>query len=323
MSDRLLVVRSLLLDRAAAAAIRHLGAAGIPSILLKGPTIGVWLYHHGEVRPYTDIDLLVAPAQFDAAKNALAALGYVHRLDGADPAEFGPLEQELVGPQGACIDLHHGLLGTSRPAEHCWASLVTHTVPFRLSVGYEVTALDIPARAMHLALHAAQGGPMDEQAANDLRRGLDQLTVEDWRQAAFLAEELGAAQSLAAGLRLSPMGARLARELSLPNDMTIDLALRVASAPRHALFFERLSEAPDARRKVALVMRKLFPTAVLLRTNSSLANRGRAGFLLARISHPLAVVARSLPALLAWRRAHRAVVSSSGPAAGGTPPPAA
>ena len=312
--DQLDVVRGLILDRETAAAVHRLRDAGIPSLLLKGPTIATWLYDDGEVRSYRDIDLLVPPWQFEAAKQALAELGYVHHLDGADPAEFGPLEQELVGPADACIDLHHGLLGTAGAAERCWRALYAHRVPFGLGAGAEVDALDIPARAMHLVLHAAQGGPSDEKAMADLERGLDRVGREQWLEAARLAGELAATEAFAAGLRLLEAGRLLAEELSLPHEMTTEVALRVNSAPRHALFFERLAGVKGARGKTAVVVRKLFPTSVLLRANSRLARRGRAGFLLVRVLHPFAVVVRAVPAVRAWRRARRAAVKGSRPA---------
>lgn len=307
--DSLEVVRSLLLDRAAAEAVRHLRDHGIVSILLKGPTIATWLYAEGDVRPYDDIDLLVPPAEFEAAKEVLRELGYSHRLDGADPAEFGTLEEELIGPRGACIDLHRGLLGTAASPERCWTTLAGHTIPFPLSVSERVDVLDIPARAMHLCLHAAQGGVGDAKAVADLERGLARLGRDEWRQAARIAEELEATPAFAAGLRLTASGSRLADDLGLTRAMTPELALRVTAARRHALFFVRLSNAPGLRRKVELVARKVFPTTVLLRANSRLANSGPAGLALARAAHPFAVAARAGPALVAWLRARRTAVS--------------
>lgn len=309
--DLPLVARSLLLDRAAGVAVDHLEAAGIPSILLKGAAIATWLYGAGEVRPYLDVDLLVPPSQFERAKEVLAELGYQHRLRGADPAEINTREQELLGPQDICIDLHYGLLGAAAPVERCWEVLFERTVPFRLAGG-QVAALDLPARAMHLAMHAAQNGPVDRKAVADLDRGLVKVDRDGWQEAAGIAEEMGAAQAFAAGLRLVPAGEALADELSLTRRMTVELALRTRSAPQDAIFFERLGEAPGVRRKSALVLRKLFPTAALLRSNSAMARRGPLGLAVAWISHPLSVARRLGPALLAWYQARRAARRSGG-----------
>lgn len=304
--DLVAAARALRLDGVAGVAISRLRAAGVASILLKGPTIASWLYTDGETRPYWDIDLLISPANLETAKLVLAAMGFVHTMRGAHPAEVGPREQELFGPDGVCIDLHIGLLGVDAPEQRCWEVLVQHTEPFRLPGGVEATALDLPARTMHLALHVAQNGPIDVKALGDLERGVGRVDREGWRAAAELATELDAIEAFAAGLRLVPQGAALADELSLTRRMTVELALRTHSAPQTAIFFERLAGAPGARKKVTLLARKLFPTAVWLRANSGLARRGRLGLLCARGTHPWSVLRRFPGAFLEWRAARRA-----------------
>lgn len=307
MSDDFsLVARSLQLDHEAGVASEHLRAAGVPSILLKGAAIATWLYGNGEVRPYRDVDLLVPPSQLHMAVEVLAALGYEHELEGAHPAELGPKEVELVGPRNVHIDLHHGLIGVSVPSECGWEVLSARTTAFRLATGVEVSVLDPPARAMHLALHAAQNGPIDVKAVADLQRGLAKVSREEWNDAASLAEQLEATEAFAAGLRLLPAGRRLADELSLPRRMTVELALRTVSAPQDAIFFERLAQAPGAWGKVRLFARKLFPTVAFLRVNSAMARRGRYGLLLAWLGHPFVLAGRFGPALAAWLAARRA-----------------
>ena len=49
-----------------------LEAAGIRSILLKGPAIKLWLYAEDESRHYWDIDLLVSPAELPRAESVAA-----------------------------------------------------------------------------------------------------------------------------------------------------------------------------------------------------------------------------------------------------------
>lgn len=300
-----IVARSLLLDRAAAVAVEHLRRGGVPSILLKGAAIATWLYDSGEARPYVDVDLLVPPAQFDIATELLSELGYRPRLIGADRSELGPKELDLLGPTNLCIDLHHGLLGASGPAQYCWEVLDDHTVTLRMGEGIEVPVLDLPARVMHLALHAAQNGPIDAKAVNDLERGLSKVRRSDWERAAVLAKQIGAAEAFAAGLRLVPAGQALADELSLTRRLTVELALRTRSAPPEAMFFERLREAQGARAKAALLRRRLFPTPASLRDKSALARSGPVGMFVARLVHPYTVAARLGPAWIAWLRAWR------------------
>ncbi|MDQ3897672.1 MAG: nucleotidyltransferase family protein [Actinomycetota bacterium] len=304
-TDVFSVARALLLDRAAGRAFQHLAASGVPSILLKGATIATWLYTDGSARPYRDIDLLVSPADFDRAINLLAELGYVLRVAGADASELGPKELELVGPGNVCIDLHHGLLGAEAPPDHCWNVLSGRTI--RMSVGgaEEVRVLDVPARAMHLALHAAQNGPVDRKAINDLERGLATLDRSDWVEATKVAEEIGALEAFAAGLRILPAGRVLADDLALTRTMSVELALRTRSVTQNAIFFERLADTAGARNKIRLLVRKMFPTAATLRLNSPLANRGRLGLLCAWAVHPFSVAVRFVPAFLAWFQARR------------------
>lgn len=304
-SDLPQAARSLLLDQAAGTAVRQLQAAGIPSILLKGAAIATWLYEGSEVRPYLDVDLLVSPVLFEKAKEVLAELGYVHRMSSAHPSELGSKEHELFGPTDVCIDLHYGLLGVAASSEQAWDVLSRRTERFTLPGGAEVEVLDLPARAMHLALHAAQNGPIDVKALADLARGLTKVDRDGWEEAARLAEELQASHAFAAGLRLVPAGAVLADELSLTRDMTVELALRTGSAPQNAMFFERLARTKGARNKVALVARRLFPTTAKLRAHSGMARHGRLGLLRARIGHLVSVVSRLPSALLAWRAARR------------------
>ena len=302
----LAVARSLLLDREAARVVRHLQDRGVPSILLKGAAIATWLYDDGAPRPYRDVDILVSPSHLGKALDALAELGYTERIQGAHPAEVGPKEIEFAGPGNVTVDLHHGLLGASAPSQHSWEVLATRTTPLRLGGSSDVPVLDVPARAMHLALHAAQNGPIDVKAITDLERGLTKVDRSDWTEAARVAELIGAEQAFAAGLRLVPAGHNLADELSLTREMTVELALRTQSATQDALFFERFLVASGARRKAALLLRKLFPTPETMRETFALARRGSLGLLCAWAVHPFSLGRRFGPAIYAWHRARRA-----------------
>ncbi len=301
-----LVARSLQLDHEAGVVVEYLQSSGVPSVLLKGAAIATWLYRDGAVRAYRDVDLLVSPAKLATAVDALAELGYADELAAADPAEFGPKERELVGPGNVHIDLHHGLIGVMAPSQRCWDILVRRTTALQLTPTTQVQVLDPTARAMHLALHAAQNGPIDVKAIRDLERGLAKISQEEWKEAASLAEQLEATEAFAAGLRLLPAGRSVADDLMLPRRMTVELALRTRSAPQDALFFARLAQAPGAWGKGCLFARKVFPTAALLRANWPLARRGRVALLLARVGYPLAQAGHFVPALVAWAQARRA-----------------
>ena len=163
---------------------------------------------------------------------------------------------------------------------------------------------------MHLALHAAQNGPVDIKAMTDLARGLAILDSATWEEAARLAEELGAGEAFAAGLRLTAPGRLLADRLSLTDRMTVELALRTRSAPTEAIFFERLREAKGTGTKLVLLARKLYPTRATLQDHFPIARRGRFGRLCARIIHPFSVASRLPAAFFAWIEARRATNES-------------
>src|SRR2546427_4885417 len=85
-SARLLAAaRTLGVDALAAEAIEALRAAGIRSILLKGPALAGWLYGDGALREYDDCDLLVDPADTGVAAVVLRELGFQPLVDRADP----------------------------------------------------------------------------------------------------------------------------------------------------------------------------------------------------------------------------------------------
>ena len=303
--ETLSVARALLLDRAAARAVEHLDGAGVRSILLKGAAIANWLYTDGSVRSYRDVDLLVSPADFERATMLLGELGYVPLLQGAHSSELGPRELDLIGPGNVLIDLHHGLIGASGAPQHCWEVLAGRSVPMSMGSGRHVPVLDVPARAMHLATHAAQNGPVDAKAIADLERGVAMLSKSVWREAASVAEEIGAQEAFAAGLRLVPGGVVLADDFALTHRMNVELVLRTRSAPQQAIFFERFLATDVTRAKIALLVRQLFPTAANLRLNSAMARRGSWGILCARAIHPFSVASRLGPSLVAWYKARR------------------
>jgi len=306
VTDALVVAsaaRLLLMEMAAGEAVRRLGESGIDCILLKGPAIARWLYEESEVRPSRDVDLLVRVADVAPATVALGELGYSCRRVGAAACELSTVELELLGTNGVCIDLHHGLLGVPDLSEGGWEVLFGRAVGFRLASGADVRVLDVPARTMHLALHAAQNGPVDEKAVDDLERGLAKLPFAAWQAAATVAQELDALAAFGSGLRLCEAGRRVATELDVSPVTNTELVLRSRSAPQGSLFFERLAEASGGIRKIKLIGRKLWPTSVCLRADSVVPLDRPLSLAGARLKRLASVVRRTPSALSAWRSA--------------------
>ena len=300
---RAVVLRTLLLDAVAARSAGLLAERGVPCILLKGRVLANWLYAD-EVRDYGDVDLLVPPALRDDAVDVLGSVGYRHRLAGAAPAEYGTNELELVGPNGVCIDLHHTLLGV--PAAQCWAVLSQHTEQMTVG-GRSLTVLAPGARALHLALHVAQNGPVDVKAVHDLELGLARLPLDLWRDARDLAEAAGATPAFAAGLYAVEAGGRLAGRLDLLPPRDVALQLRTTSAPQQALQIQNFVEAGSLRSRAGLVARKLWPTRIYMLGRLPAARAGTTALLTARLRRLAGLPHTFFIAFRSWYRAMRAV----------------
>jgi hypothetical protein len=309
-------IRTLHLDTVTAEVVRAFGAAGVPSILLKGPTLSRWLYDDG-ARPYVDIDLLVPPRARVAAERVLRSLG------------FGPGAFELIKGDyprhasvfrrhdGATLDLHRTLVGVGVDDDRVWEELSARTEP--MTVGGE--EVDVPSpvgRAFVVAIHAAKDGGRVPKVRRDLERALVQVDGETWREAARLAAALGAEAAFGAGLRLVPQGAELARRLGLPMAVTPEIAIRRGGAPPLATGLDWLvaTRGVSASRKLRVVVRKVFPPPAYLREWAPLARRGRVGLALAYVWRPVWLARHALPAGRAVLRAHRGASGS------GSPPPA-
>jgi hypothetical protein len=130
--------------------------------------------------------------------------------------------------------------------------------------GVPVPVLAIPARAMHLALHAAANGLRNRKSLEDLRRGIAALSAAEWEQAAAIATAIGAEVTFAAGLRCLDDGARLAEQLGLPEPTSVELRMRHDGAPEQAIAFARVAEFATRRERATYVYRKLVPTRALL-----------------------------------------------------------
>jgi len=295
----------LRVDYAAAEAIRALDAAGVQSIVLKGPSVARWLYVPEDARLYVDCDLLVAPDKFEAAVGVLVRLGFEPELDETEMPTWWR-EHALTTfrkEDGVMIDLHRSLQGVHVPDEQLWATLSEATDT--LTVGdFSARALTEPGRVMHVALHAAQHGGT-QRDLDVLGRALDQLDEGTWRAAAELAAALDATAGLERGLRFLPAGARLADRLGLHGAPAIEVELRAEGAAE-ALTVARFLATRGLLARLALLRHKLAPPPTFMRKWSPLARRGRLGLAIAYLWRPIWIVTRTPRALQAWSRARGA-----------------
>jgi len=272
---------------------------GISTIVLKGPSIIRWLYPARTDRFSVDVDLLVAPADLERAEGALAQIGFQPfepRRDDKHARSWTRAGEAIP------VDLHRSLVGIAIDDETAWDVLFGVTERLKLR-GATLSVLQPHARALHLALHAAQETPYKEQALRDLGRGLEILQPDIWRQARALAVQLGALAGLGAGLRLLPEGEIVARELQLPSRVTAEIALRASGAPDLSLGMNRLLEIHGARARAGYVVSRAFPSPAAMRAWSPLARRGGVGLGAAYLWRLPWLATRLVPALRAVRNA--------------------
>ena len=179
-------------------------AAGIPTLLLKGASIGYWLYDSAGERLYDDVDLLVRDSQLAPAERTLRAeaFRFVHDDDHGQVWLRGPVN----------VDLHRRLTGIKAPPDQVFERLLADSEWLELPRG-RVRVLSPPARVLTLVLHAAQHGSTWESPPRDLSRALERLPREIVEQAAALAGEFGALEAFATGLGVVPEGALLSHDL--------------------------------------------------------------------------------------------------------------
>jgi hypothetical protein len=134
-----------------------LAAAGVASILLKGPTISDWLYDDGE-RTYVDSDILVDPDYLAAAHATLATSGFTREWG---PVAHPGMEHPPSYPWRRghfAVDLHETLPGATADRRQVWAVLSGNSAEHAIG-GRTVLGLRRPAVLLTVVLHAAHHGP--------------------------------------------------------------------------------------------------------------------------------------------------------------------
>ena len=202
------------------------------------------------------------------------------------------------------VDLHTTLQGIECDPQDVWPTLAA-TAETATVGGIEVSILDPTARAMHVALHAAQHGRREAATMRDLGRALALLPFETWTQAADLATRLDASPAFATGLSLLPEGEAVVTRLGLEKDRSVTGLLFADTAPTVAFTLEELRATRGPAARAALLARKAFPTRAHMRLYWPLARRGYLGLALAYLWRMANKLGKLIPALIAWRRARR------------------
>lgn len=128
-------------------------AEGIPVLVFKGPVIQQLAYGDLFVRPSSDIDLLVDPADFDRSRPVLEAAGYVLSPECRSVwwrAGLGEQHFQGGGATATTVDLHHRVQQPGCPLPKDMKGLMSDRVPVTIG-GQAVPTLS----AVHSHLLAA------------------------------------------------------------------------------------------------------------------------------------------------------------------------
>lgn len=291
MDPRRAAIATLALDRATVEAVRALQAADVPSILLKGRSFATWLYGPDEVRPYTDVDLLVPVARWDDARRVLDGLGYAPSFA---PRHDPPHASSHGRDDGMHIDLHRTLQGLSAPPADVWDALSGHTATSRLG-DVDVTVLDEVGRCLAVAVHAGRTDATGVRARDDLRRAVAVADAATWARARELAADVGGTTAFATGLASEPSAAGLAT--------SIGVAPVAPATPRTrgANTLDRAVAADTLAGTLRALLPWLVPNPGLLRQTRPLARRGTLGLVVAYLTWPIYLLVQLVRAVVARR----------------------
>jgi hypothetical protein len=281
-----------------------LTAAGVRSVLLKGPVLERALYGDGALRLYADVDLLVAPGSVRDAEGVVGGLGFERPPDEALREVHDLHAVHWVRPHDAAwVDLHWTVKRAGAPPERVWEALAEGTQRLEL-FGTSIEAPRPAALALVVALHAAQHGAGRARGIEDLERAAAHFGSSTWEEAAGLARRVEALDAFAAGMRLAPGTAAIADRLGLAERAPLRVTAVASTQPETTHGWYRILRARGLRARLRLLRQELFPHPAVMRERHPKRSGTRAGLAWLYASRPLVLAARAPRALLAlWRAA--------------------
>jgi hypothetical protein len=251
------------IDKVTAECVRALDSAGVPQLLLKGPTTARWLYGDGEPRPYTDSDLLVPPALLARALATLKCLGFVDRMAGCLPEMDIGHAVTLYRTRPGCVDMvdvHRRLALVTDPPASVWEVLSRGAVD-TVVAGQRMRMPGEGGRCLVAALKVAQDGPSGTQGLEDLRRARQTASAAVWSEAVALAAELGVEHTARLGCLLA--GAPLPGTVANADwsKASLELRLRLIGAARGASSLAGLRRR-RGRALLVYIARRIVPPRV-------------------------------------------------------------
>jgi hypothetical protein len=179
-------------------------AAGIAALPLKGPVLAEWLYSDPALRPFSDLDILIRPADVPAALLLLEQNGYLlaPHMAGLSARTLASLHCEATVRRrgGAQVDIHWDTAPADYPfrfdPEILWRSQCARTVDGRTVAGLEPESL-----LLFLCVHGTKHMWSRLMWLGDVARLARE--IHDWDAALGLAREAGCLRPVLTGLLLA------------------------------------------------------------------------------------------------------------------------
>lgn len=301
----------LRVDSVTAEVVGRFEAAGIRTILMKGPSFRRWLYPEGG-RSYTDSDLLVEERSLEAARSILSDAGFGLASKQRAFKDPQPGYGWIREGDGAQVDLHESIHGVGVEPGVFWDAIVPEVEHLDVG-GRRVEVFGLRARLLHVVLHAAQHAEDRPTTHTDLERAIERVDAGLWAAALDLARDLDAVEPFRRGLALAELGEDVARSLDLepwldPGPTTEQVVRRTMPGEPVVGGLVWLAMTKGLRKRASLVVYRVFAKESL-RAWTPLATRGWWGLTLARVARPfwlLAQLPRAVPRLMRARREARA-----------------
>jgi Uncharacterised nucleotidyltransferase len=295
------VVRRLVAEEALIEVVGRLSERGVRPLVLKGAAFAHWLYESPDERLYVDLDLLVDPELIELAESVLAEFGFARADSGWHEHERSLHHSVWAGGRPFRVELHHTMHLFGAAPALVWRLLSANASTIELG-GVSVAVPAEAASAVIVAVHAALHGVGTERPMRDLRLSLARVPEPVWREAAAMADALGALDAFACGLGLDPRGRALVEALGLDARASRYLRLRASTAPDTAIGIERLAATRGLGPRVLLVARELVPSRRFMLAYYPQARRGRWGLPVAYLQRPFRLAGKLPRGLLAWSR---------------------
>jgi len=179
---------------------------GIVPIVFKGIPLAHMLYEDPGVRVSKDIDILVAPGEFETAKSVLIDIGFSVYSDVFSEAEYRDYHFHLIFTRGkkmdVVVELHWTLVDVKKGHGMDMEALRDRSVPVTVA-GKEIRTLCIEHFIWYTAIHLSYVAFLDVRNMAELKRMVVILDEGEWGGVIDWARRCNSTAELKLSLRIS------------------------------------------------------------------------------------------------------------------------